>query len=48
VQCQDCDQTYALQGDFTCPNCGGDRVQVIAGEEFYIEAIEIESEGVNT
>jgi hydrogenase nickel incorporation protein HypA/HybF len=46
MYCQGCHQTYILQGDFTCPNCGGDRVQVIAGEEFYIEAIDIESEGV--
>ena len=44
LKCVDCDQTYALDGELTdCPNCHSVRIKVIAGEEFYVESIEIEA-----
>jgi hydrogenase nickel incorporation protein HypA/HybF len=41
--CLDCGERYPLREDsFTCPGCGGARAQIEAGEEFAVEAIEIE------
>ncbi len=41
--CLDCDIEYQPEpGDLVCPNCQGFNVKVIAGEEFTMEAIEIE------
>jgi hydrogenase nickel incorporation protein HypA/HybF len=41
-QCRDCQFRYApAKDDFACPNCGSQRVLVVAGEEFFIEAIEV-------
>jgi hydrogenase nickel incorporation protein HypA/HybF len=43
MQCRDCSQRYALGGDeFTCPTCGSASVRLVSGDEFYLEAIEIE------
>jgi hydrogenase nickel incorporation protein HypA/HybF len=44
LKCLDCDQSYALDGELTdCPNCHSARIKVVAGEEFYVESIEIEA-----
>ena len=44
LKCLDCDHTYTLMGELTdCPNCHGARIKVVAGEEFYVESIEIEA-----
>jgi len=44
LKCLDCDQSYALDGELTdCPNCHSVHIKVIAGEEFYVESIEIEA-----
>ncbi len=46
MKCLDCGQTYTLsRGLEACPQCGGFHVQVIAGDEFRLESIEI-SDGV--
>lgn len=43
--CADCGHRYALPPDsFACPRCGSVRVTVVAGEEFYLESIEVQSE----
>lgn len=42
--CLVCQTTYALNNDLACPACGGTQVKVIAGEEFYLEAIDVEEE----
>lgn len=44
MACQDCGHRAPLTKDFTCPKCGSEAVTVESGEEFYIEAIEIEME----
>ncbi len=43
--CQDCGQRYQPTGDdLACPACRGIHVKVVAGEEFYLESIEVEAE----
>ena len=44
LRCRKCEQSYFPDGkDLVCPTCGGLDVQVIAGDEFFVEAIDIES-----
>jgi hydrogenase nickel incorporation protein HypA/HybF len=41
--CLNCDTRYHPDKDLLeCPTCGGSQVKIIAGEEFYIEAIDVE------
>jgi hydrogenase nickel incorporation protein HypA/HybF len=42
-RCWDCGNTFTPnERDFTCPQCGGMRVEVVAGNEFRVESIEVE------
>jgi Zn finger protein HypA/HybF involved in hydrogenase expression len=44
---QHCGQLYKLGGDdFTCPKCGGSKIRLVSGDEFYLDAIEIETNQV--
>ena len=44
LNCLDCDRCYFPAGeDLSCPNCKGIRVRIIAGEEFQLQAIEVET-----
>lgn len=45
LECKECDQIYSLEGNQLdgCPNCESLSVKVIAGKEFQLESIEIES-----
>lgn len=44
MHCQDCDGEFELASQLMpCPNCGGHRLTVAAGEEFYMDSIEVES-----
>ncbi len=41
--CLDCQHQYAPSGDgFACPQCSGEHVKVVSGEEFFMEAIDVE------
>ena len=41
--CQSCGHRYPpARDDFACPACGGMSIKVVAGEEFYLESIEVE------
>jgi hydrogenase nickel incorporation protein HypA/HybF len=41
--CRDCGNTFTPnQRDLTCPQCGGTKVEVVAGNEFRVESIEVE------
>ncbi|HEX7973709.1 MAG TPA: hydrogenase maturation nickel metallochaperone HypA [Anaerolineales bacterium] len=41
--CQVCGRRYTpAKEDFACPDCASERIKVVAGEEFYLEAIDIE------
>ncbi len=45
LKCLDCDQTYTLSGELTdCPNCHSAHIKVVAGEELYLDSIEVEAE----
>jgi hydrogenase nickel incorporation protein HypA/HybF len=42
--CLNCQATYHPdEGELACPACGSRQVQVISGEEFRMEAIEVET-----
>jgi hydrogenase nickel incorporation protein HypA/HybF len=44
LKCRDCEQHFAPTSDnLSCPNCGSLRVDLIAGTEFFVEAIEVTS-----
>ncbi|HHX65539.1 MAG TPA: hydrogenase maturation nickel metallochaperone HypA [Chloroflexi bacterium] len=43
VRCGVCEHTWQPDdADWTCPNCGQARAQVVAGREFYVDSIEVE------
>jgi hydrogenase nickel incorporation protein HypA/HybF len=43
MACLDCQNHYSpTDKDFTCPNCSSSRVRVTAGEEFMLEAIDVD------
>jgi len=44
MQCLGCQgQFFPKDNDFTCPACASIRVKILSGEEFYLEAIDIQS-----
>ncbi|MCL4878960.1 MAG: hydrogenase maturation nickel metallochaperone HypA [Anaerolineae bacterium] len=45
LRCTHCDHQYSLEDalDFVCPVCGSQTTQFISGDQFYVEAIDIES-----
>lgn len=41
--CLECNHRFAPDGEeFACPECSGSHVKVVAGEEFFLEAIDVE------
>jgi hydrogenase nickel incorporation protein HypA/HybF len=44
LACQDCGLTYSPHQDLTCPSCSSSKIKVNAGQEFFVEAIEISNE----
>ena len=46
--CRECELEYSpAEGSLLCPNCGGVDVQILSGDEFRVEAIEIDTEGAS-
>jgi hydrogenase nickel incorporation protein HypA/HybF len=44
LNCKECAQQFTPIGDdLSCPSCGSIQIQVISGEEFYLEAIDVET-----
>ncbi len=42
--CLECQKSFTpTDNEFTCPDCQSSRVKVTAGEEFYLESINIET-----
>jgi hydrogenase nickel incorporation protein HypA/HybF len=41
--CRACGHSYSPRQDLPCPACGGLEIEVLAGEEFYLEAIEVKT-----
>ena len=44
LACRACGHIYSPRQDLPCPACGGIDIAVVAGEEFYLESIEVETE----
>jgi hydrogenase nickel incorporation protein HypA/HybF len=45
MECQDCGAQYRPgEGQLRCPLCADGNVRVIAGEEFRLESIEVDSD----
>ncbi len=43
AQCMNCFEKYhPLEGEILCPNCGSVGAKITAGEEFYMEALDVE------
>ncbi len=43
MECQECHARYHPEhGDLSCPECESRSVKIIAGEEFFIDSIEVE------
>ena len=43
LQCMVCSEKYSPNGEeIRCPNCDSVGVKIIAGEEFFVEAIDVE------
>jgi hydrogenase nickel incorporation protein HypA/HybF len=44
MTCQECLTAFSPQDDdFACPNCRSQQVKVTAGDEFFLESIQIDS-----
>ena len=42
-KCRKCEQEFEInKTDFSCPNCGSLKLDIISGEDIYIDNIEIE------
>jgi hydrogenase nickel incorporation protein HypA/HybF len=45
MECQQCQNRYSpSDDDLGCPSCGSDTVRVVAGDEFFVEAIDIDDD----
>ncbi len=43
TRCRGCDKLFELKEfDWTCPYCGGNSLQIVAGKELFVESIEVE------
>jgi hydrogenase nickel incorporation protein HypA/HybF len=43
MACLDCLHQFQPAGDgFSCPKCSSDHIKVVSGDEFYMEAIDVE------
>jgi hydrogenase nickel incorporation protein HypA/HybF len=45
LRCGDCGSTFtydARRVELTCPSCGGSRLEIVGGREFYVESIGVE------
>ena len=43
ARCRDCDKLFKLKEfDWTCPYCGGNSLEIVAGKELFVESIEVE------
>ena len=48
IECLECHQRYPPSEDnMGCPSCGSEVVRVVAGDEFYVEAIDVDSNAVS-
>lgn len=49
LQCTVCSEKYSpTDEEIRCPNCDSVRAKIIAGEEFFVEAIDVDEQGVTS
>lgn len=41
LECRNCGHTYSPQEGLICPACESEQVSIVSGEEFYLEAIDV-------
>lgn len=41
LRCLECHTQFSLDENLTCPGCDGTQIRVVAGDEFYLESIEV-------
>lgn len=41
MECRACGQSYDPDDSLVCPFCDSEHVRIVAGEEFYLEAIDV-------
>jgi hydrogenase nickel incorporation protein HypA/HybF len=47
MECTECQHRYRLSADqMACPLCDSAQVRLVSGDQFYLEAIDVEPEGV--
>jgi len=44
MKCRDCGHTYSPRQHLSCPACQSQNIDITAGEEFYLEAIDVDKE----
>jgi len=43
LRCEDCAHEFPLdRREFVCPACGGQRIRVVGGDEFFLESIDVD------
>jgi hydrogenase nickel incorporation protein HypA/HybF len=43
AKCRDCGKIFTVEEfDWTCPRCGGNNMEIVAGKELFVESIEVE------
>ena len=43
ARCRHCGKAFELEEfDWTCPHCGDNNIEIIAGKELFVESIEVE------
>lgn len=46
ARCMDCEHVAPLDREaFECPACGGGRLEIVTGKEFYLESIDVDLAG---
>jgi hydrogenase nickel incorporation protein HypA/HybF len=44
LSCENCGHQFTpIHSDMACPSCGSIQVKIISGEEFYLEAMDVET-----
>lgn len=44
MKCRDCSSEFApTDKDFSCPVCNSNRIEITAGDEFYLDSIDVET-----
>ena len=45
-RCRDCGKEFEIvEMDWTCPSCQGNSIQLVGGNELFVESIEVEEHG---